>query len=353
MRKKLSVYFIMILCIFCLFACSKDEDETSSEDEQVEVIKEDEEEEDVKEEPAKPVVKETKKEAKPTEEAKPSKEVEADEPSLKADLIKEASVKEDQIVMFDQRDFDGDGTEEAFAIIGEIVEDYGEKKVASGKVWFVGKDGCKMIKETLGMGFFDKDRIMNIGNTDYILFDEVYVTALVTDAWYVSDGMPVEAAFSTKGEIVVDQNEKDRFAIVHDAYDAEYYPVDDMWMGHTWKKYYYFYNSEDGKIYEYGGTDISDETAAYWCGIDIVDKYLPKGDQVDSLFCRGNCLVVLNYEHKEGDTIEYYHYIYDFSKESLVDDMGEITGEEPLSGICIEALCPDIASYPEVPGPNM
>ena len=352
MRKKLSVYLLMILCIFSLFACSKGNDEPKTEDEQVEDIDKEDDEEETKE-PTKPVVKVEKEESEPTKEVKPSEEVKEDEPSLKSYLIKIASVKEDEVVMFDQKDFDGDGSEEAFAIIGKIVEDYGEKKVASGSVWFIGKDGCKKIKETLGMGFFDKDRSMKMGDTEYILFDEVYVTALVTDAWYVSDGMPVEAAFSTKGEIVVDQNEKDRFAIVHDAYDAEYYPADDMWMGHTWKKYYFFYNSEDGKIYEYGGTDISDETAAYWCGIDIVDKYLPKGDQIDSLFCRGNCLVVLNYEHKEGDAIEYYHYIYDFSKESLVDDMREITGEEPLPGICLEALCPDIASHPEVPGPNM
>ena len=47
------------------------------------------------------------------------------------------------------------------------------------------------------------------------------------------------------------------------------------------------------------------------------------------------------------------NYIYDFSKESLVDDIGEITGEEPLWGIYLEALCPEIANYPEVPGPNM
>lgn len=352
MRKKLSVYFVMILCIFNLFSCSKDKYEPVTEDEQVEDIETEDDEEETNE-PTKSIIKVEMEETEPASEVKPSEEVKKDEPSLKSYLMRIASVKEDEVVMFDQRDFDNDGSQEAFAIIGEIVEDYGDKKVASGSIWFISKDGCRKIKETNALGFFDKDRIMKMGDTDYILFDEVYVTALVTDAWYVSDGMPVETPFSAKGEIVIDQNKKDRFEIVDDCYDAEYYPADDHWLGHTWKKYYFFYNDEDGKIYEYGGTDISDETAEYWCGFDIVDKYLPKGDQVDSLFCRGNGLVVLNYEHKEGDSITYYHYIYDFTKESLVDEMGEITGEEPLWGIYLEALCPEIANYPEVPGPNM
>ena len=50
--------------------------------------------------------------------------------------------------------------------------------------------------------------------------------------------------------------------------------------------------------------------------------------------------------------MNYYHYIYDFALDCFVDDCGIETGEEPLAGICKEALCPDIANYPEVPNPD-
>ncbi len=37
---------------------------------------------------------------------------------------------------------------------------------------------------------------------------------------------------------------------------------------------------------------------------------------------------------------------------SFINDLGMETEEEPLEGTCLIALIPEIASYPEVPGPD-
>ena len=116
----------------------------------------------------------------------------------------------------------------------------------------------------------------------------------------------------------------------------------------------FFINSETGRVEEFAGTAISQENVPFLCGIDIVEEKLPKGDKVDSLFFRGNGLIVLNYEHEEEDITYYYHYIYDFTKGFYIDAYGdEMTSDEPLMGTCAVTICPDIANYPDVHGPEM
>ncbi len=275
-----------------------------------------------------------------------------EEPDLKTMLLNETGAGEDEIVSFCQEDFDDDGSQEAFALIGKSTDDYGDMQLIEGDVWFAGKAGCKKIHDTAGMGFSDTIRFMTMGDTKYILIDEVYVTSMLTDVWYVSAGDVNEAAFSKRGEVITDLDGENRFRIVDSSYDSMYDPDMESFIGHTWKSYYFFYNSEDAKVYEYGGTEIDEETAEYWCKRDIVKELLPAGDQLINLFCRGNSLVVMNYEHVDDGFKNFYHYIYDFDSGHLVDDTRNVSGEEPLEGICLEALCPDMANYPQVPGPD-
>ena len=124
-------------------------------------------------------------------------------------------------------------------------------------------------------------------------------------------------------------------------------------IGHTWKKYYYFYDSEDGQIYEYGGTGIDAATVEFWTGRDLVSELVPDGDTIDSVFMRGNGILVINYEHMDEDgSINYFHYNYDTRRGYFINDLGMETEEEPMEGSCAYALIPELASYPEVPGPD-
>lgn len=277
---------------------------------------------------------------------------EAEPAGLQELLMREADATPDEIAAFLQDDFDGNGEEEAFAIVGEQTDDE-EMGGIEGTVWFVTKDGCVNLHGPAGMGLYAKPRTMVMGDKKYVLFDEIYATSLLTYVWTVSDGRAKETPFSALGELVIDPSDGEgRFRIMDSSYDCMYNPETDSWLGHTWKQYYFFYNDETGEVMEYAGTEIPEENVAFLCGKDLVEELVPRRDVVSSIFCRGNGLIVINYEHIADGCVMYYHYIYDFSEGHYVDDNGVETGMQPLDGICKEALCPKIASYPEVPGLN-
>ncbi len=267
---------------------------------------------------------------------------------LREKLITEGNVKDDEIRLFHQEDFDDDGTDEAFALVmWNNTKEFEDGQIVEGDVWFVSPNECQKLRTSDGMGFDETDHILRLGNTKYELFDDIYATGRLTYAWYVAAGKVKEAPFSKIGTVITDTDGKNRFRILDSNYDAEYDPEVGGTLGHTWKQYYFFYDETNDRICEYGGTDIENSKAEYLCGIDIVGQCLPAGDKLDSLFYRSNGLVVMNYEHEEDGHIFYHHLIYDFIKGSFIDDNGEETDGEPLDGIYAKALCPDMAVYPE------
>ena len=276
----------------------------------------------------------------------------SEDASLYASLLEKTGSSDDDIAVFHEEDLDGDGAKEAFALVGQKVDDYGDSSVVEGEIWFVSPDGCEKLHDAAGMGYSDVVRTMTMGDTTYILFDEVYVTEMLTDVWYVKDGKALQPPFTARGQVLTGLDKEDnRFRIVHGSYDSTMDPDIGM-IGHTWKQYYFFYDPETGSVCEYAGTTIDEATAEMWCGRDIVKELLPAGTEPDSLFCRGNGLIVMNYSVTIDGTTEFYHYIYDFTNETLVDDSRTAAETDPLPGICLPSLCPEIASYPQVPGPG-
>ena len=278
--------------------------------------------------------------------------VDADESSrtdvdLREKLITEGNLKDDEIRLFRQEDFDDDGKYEAFALIARNnANEYDDEQIVEGEVWFVSPDECQSLLTSEGMGFGESDRILRLGNTKYELFDDVYATGRLTYAWYVADGKVKDAPFSKIGSVITDIDGKDCFRIMDSSYDAMYDPEVGGTLGHTWKQYYFFYDENNDRICEYGGTDIDQSKAENLSGIDIVGQFLPSGDKLGSLFYRSNGLLVMNYEHEEDGYIYYYHLIYDYIHGKFIDDDGEKTDGAPLEGTYAKALCPDMAVYP-------
>ena len=167
----------------------------------------------------------------------------------------------------------------------------------------------------------------------------------------MEDGELYEATFSKVGYIST-QEGNGRFGVVVSAYDAEYDPDISQMIGHTWKKYIFFYNSEEDEIQEFAGTEVDIATADFWVGEGFVDSLVPDTDMITDISIRGNGLVVINYTVAAQAGDYFYHYIYDMEKESLVDDNGDETDDTPLSGTYALTVCPWIANYPEVPGPD-
>ncbi len=268
--------------------------------------------------------------------------------TLESRLLDQAGAQKDDIALFHEGDFDGDGQQEAFALIGTVTDDYDEP-LLEGSVWFVSPKECKKLRDFDGMGSATKDRIMRIGNTDYVMFDEIYATGALTYVWYVSNGRAADAQFSMKGQVVFWENDTEHFCIMDSSYDSMYDTEINAMMGHTWKYYYFYYDSLYGMIMEYGGIEIDDDTVKEVCGKDIIAQLVPKDGVIDSIYYRDNGQIVINYSKKEDGNIYYYHYIYNLPRECLVDDTALETGDEPLQGVVLKALCPEMAVYPDEP----
>lgn len=274
------------------------------------------------------------------------------ENSLRDRFISETGCLDEDIVTFTEFDLDGDGRDEAFALVGEIADGVAGEILVEGKLWFVSEASCEMLHENLGMGIVNEPHYMTLGDVEYICFEDVFMSESYTYAYYVEDSEVQEFMLSGLGSIWGDEREPDRFSITDSTYDARYDAEMGFMIGHTWKKYYFFYDSEDGQIYEYGGTGIDAATVEFWTGRDLVSELVPDGDTIDSVFMRGNGILVINYEHMDEDgSINYYHYIYDTLRSAFINDLGMESDEAPLDGTCLEALIPEMANYPEVPGP--
>ena len=275
------------------------------------------------------------------------------EDKLKEKIIAESGCEKDDIKCFMLDDFDGDGSEEAFAIIGNgVEEDFG--CVINPIAYFVSDSKCEKLKEGNGIGFGNAIRSMTIGGIKYVMIDDFYVSENYSFVYYVSGGSVSEAEFSHIGSVWVDVLNSDTFSIINSSYDMMLdNTIGGLPIGHTWKKYYFFYSPEENKIYEYAGTSIDAKTVEFWTGRDLINELVPAGDTINDVSMRGNGLIAINYEHEEEDgSISYYHYIFDTLQGYFIDDNGKETNEEPLPGIYLKSLCPDMASYPEVPGPD-
>ena len=273
-------------------------------------------------------------------------------PGLKDVLSDKAGVDEADIIDIVERDYDGDGSKEAFAITGKEIDEFESKSLVEGSAWYVTQDSAEKLLDSEAMGLSDTIRIMVMGDSKYALIDEMYATAIVTHVFTVSDKSAVEAPFSAKGELITGLDEDEAFRIMDSSYDMMYDDEIGGAIGHTWKHYYFFYDNESDKIYEYGGTDISREDAEYVCGRDLIGELIAPSDKVEGMFLRGNGLLVLNYTHPVDGGFENHHYIYDILHGKFVDDCRDECGEEPQDGICLAALCPDIAYFPELPVPQ-
>ena len=268
-------------------------------------------------------------------------------------LIDETGASEDEVAAYVRDDFDGDGIEEAFALIGTLSEDYDDIRRICGDLWFVSPAGCVALRGSFGLGIGDEARFMTLGDTEYILFTDYFVSESYTYVYSVKDGKVEEASFSGVGYVLPDPEDSDKFTITDSSYDMMWDAEINFPIGHTWKKYYFFYDSESGRVYEYAGTTIDEATVSYWCDDIIVNEIVPEDCTIDNIFMRGNGLIVINFEKTEDDgSISYYHLSYSTEKESFVDDMGKETDSSPLNGTYLHCLCPQMVSYPEVPGPN-
>jgi len=236
---------------------------------------------------------------------------------LKNNLLYAAEAQKSDILLWDYDDYDGDGRYEAFMIVGNILEGTYESMYSNATLWFAGADGSTShLVSPFNSGYRMIDGKMDFGSRKYLYFySDRYTTANISEIWTVRDGKPVEESNLYQiGEVIYrGENERDEFEIWVDAYDAEHdidFECDiDVWIGHTWKPYFYHYNSDSDRIEAYGGKILSEGAFKELSGRNIIEEIREKGYTVGDVIRWDNDVVTINYErHNDFGVRESFYY---------------------------------------------
>lgn len=242
---------------------------------------------------------------------------------LKRNLLTAAGAQENQILLFDCDDYDGDGKYEAFMIVGKshtYPGGWGEETTYTGTLYFAGAaHGVSALSDSYGI-YRKIDGVMDFGSRKYLFFyTDQYATANISELWTVRDGKPVEeSGLLQRGEVVYRNTyPREEFEIWVDAYDWEH-DIDveldiDMWIGHTWKPYFYHYDQFEDRLKAYGGEEIAKDAFAALSETGLIEEIEAKGYTVGEIICWANDIVTINYHNAnvwEGiASSEYYENI--------------------------------------------
>lgn len=242
---------------------------------------------------------------------------------LKQNLLSTAGAQESDILLFDCDDYDGDGKYEAFMIVGKshtYPGGWGEETTYTGTLYFAGAaHGVSALSDSYGI-YRKIDGVMDFGSRKYLFFyTDQYATANISELWTVRDGKPVEeSGILQRGEVVYrNAYPREEFEIWVDTYDWEH-DIDveldiDMWIGHTWKPYFYHYDQFEDRLKAYGGEEIAKDAFAALSGTGLIEEIEAKGYTVGEIICWENEIVTINYHNAnvwEGiASSEYYENI--------------------------------------------
>lgn len=189
------------------------------------------------------------------------------EEMLKQEILAKVKKPEESILLFDYDDYDGDGGFEAFAIVGRVFNSYGDVYY-SGTLYFAGADGCiTKLDESFGIYRMINGKMAFPTGRKYLYF--------YTD-------------------------------LVFTANDTE------LWTGHTYKPYFWYYDSDADQIRKYGGKSISKEDFAELSGTNIPEEIEAEGYTVGEIIRWDNDIVTINYYYEilwdDGEPSGSIHY---------------------------------------------
>ncbi|WP_026528812.1 hypothetical protein [Butyrivibrio sp. VCD2006] len=266
----------------------------------------------------------------------------------------DADIQDIRCCAFD--DFDGNGTYEGTVYVGAGPDsDFGW---CEGTVYYVNSEECKKIYSgTLADMDGNVFRVIDAGDRKFILFDEAYVTALVTYVYYVDDAVLKESNISRFGDISSDtdlQNIVMSFS-TYDGFCTYEKGQEDSpdWTGHTWKPYYFYYDEEKKDFMEYAGSEITRDELEEIVGFDLATEIENEDYQIDNILRRKNGIVNVNYSKKEvleDGTIDitYNNATYDEKTGTFVDvwETGNNGWQDSnYGGIYMDALNVGMAVY--------
>lgn len=251
-----------------------------------------------------------------------------------------------EVIFYHYNDYDGDGACEMFALVGDEITStlVGEGENLYGKIWFVNEDGIMEV-ESNKIEYWTSPYKFSVKNNIFIAFEKAYATGSQTFIWGVRDGKPFQPNISGKIH-GLSENEYDEIEVIHSTYDLVYDKKLDITMGHTWKKYFFYF---DGNTFrEYGGINIEIEDVMNIPEVkEIVKEIYANSYVIDSIYYRNNNVININISHENDDTIRYYNislrYYNDMWKVVSPDQFDQDYG----NGYYLRAFIPTVATYPD------
>lgn len=248
------------------------------------------------------------------------------------------------ILFYYYNDYDGDGTCEMFALIEDTTSTPTWVEGLYGKIWFINEDGIMEV-ESNEIEYWTSPYKFSVENNFFIAFEKAYTTGSQTFIWGVRDGKPYQPNISGKIH-GLKKNEYDEIEVIHSTYDMEYDKEHDMTLGHTWKKYYFYF---DGNTFrEYGGINIEVEDIIKIPEIKkIINEIYNNSYVIDSIYYRNNHVININISYESDEYIKYYNislrYINNMWKVVPSDEFEQDHGE----GYYLRAFIPTVATYPD------
>ncbi len=267
------------------------------------------------------------------EEVAGATKTEVDESFFIAKAVSAANAKEEDAKDYIIKDFDGDGTAEGFVFVGgEIDEDW---STIDGALWFVNEDSCESVHQFEAVAVTEEDKVLGqMDITDkksFVTLNDVYATSNVTYLFFVDNGKCKESVMSGLGAFHT-PDYVDDYCVSVSAYDAQFdyeegKKEEGMFLGHTWKNYYFYYDEGAGDFREYIGIPITEAELKEACGIDLAEEIRKAGYQVDEMYKRPNGIINVNYSlvTKDSGNVseEYMNASYNAKTKVFVDVWGD------------------------------
>jgi len=251
-----------------------------------------------------------------------------DEASLRKLLSEKTN---EPLIEFYYHDFDMDGSYEAFAVTSDSKDDYGSDIFS---VWFITPSNISELIDS--DGYYVASRIADMGSQKIFIAES---TGGGSDshslAWAVESNKARRLTHTGQGLHYVDGE----FITLHGTFDSNKTDGDDFLTGHTWKRYYLYWDKTGFK--EYGGIKISLNQLLTLKGAqESLIKLIGDDEEIEGIYIRGNGIININvFTKHEGYTL------YANRTTRLINGSVTIPAYSSDDGWYEGAMFPEIATY--------
>ena len=248
------------------------------------------------------------------------------------------------------RDFDGDGTEEMFALVRRDPSESAwedEEGIMAGRVWYVNGDDAIEVS-SVERPYYQEPAPMEFDGGTVLPLHQAFTSGTRTYLWGVLGGKPYE--LNASGRINgLFRNEYGEIQGIGEAFDSALSKDSALMTGHTFNAYYFFY--DQGNIREYGGMAITWADFLRIPGIteaaDLIEgEMAQEGAEIDSIVYRANGIVAVNLSAEDSDFINYENIQLRITDQG-VEILGESGGDPFAGGTVREAFLEYLAIFPE------